>query len=112
MGASEASPSLELVSQFPILSVDPIRKRMVLFSILMDTWALSTLVDVASYIHCLMTEKDHVKMKKVSISSLFNEAQQVYWVSFPFLVPFVHLSSLHHVLMILSFCFSGFGSPS
>lgn len=75
-GASGSSSSPRLVDRFPAPSADPDRKWSIIISILEEARVLSTLVGVASYLQCLVTEEDQAKMDEVEAPCLFNEAQQ------------------------------------
>ncbi|XP_016494023.1 uncharacterized protein LOC107813288 isoform X1 [Nicotiana tabacum] len=63
-GTSRPSSSPKLINRFPAPSVDPDR-------------VLSTPVGMASYLRCLVTEKDQDKMNELDTPCLFNDAQQV-----------------------------------
>nr|XP_016512349.1 PREDICTED: putative protein tag-278 [Nicotiana tabacum] len=69
-------PSPRLINRFPTPSTDPGRKRSVVITVSEDAWVLSTPVGIASYLRCLVTKEDHVKMNEVDALCLFNEAQQ------------------------------------
>lgn len=75
-GPSGLSYSPKLDKQFPVLSVEPEKKKTVMFTIPAYTIMLFGLVGVASYFHSLVTKEDQVKMNEVDAPNLFNEAQQ------------------------------------
>ncbi|XP_070031104.1 uncharacterized protein [Nicotiana tomentosiformis] len=75
-GTSGPSASPKLINRFPAPSVDPDRKRSIVISIPEDVRVLSTPVGMASYLRCLVTEKDQAKMNELDTPCLFNDAQQ------------------------------------
>lgn len=72
--SNEAPSTFRFIYQFPAPSIDPDRKRLVVISIPEDAHILSPLVGEASYIKCLVTEEDQVKIDVVEMPCLFNEA--------------------------------------
>ena len=74
--AGGSNSSLRLVNRFPTPSADPGRKRSIIITVLEDARVLSTPVGIASYLRCLVTEKDQAKMNEVDVRCLFNEALQ------------------------------------
>nr|XP_016491490.1 PREDICTED: uncharacterized protein LOC107811132 [Nicotiana tabacum] len=74
LGLGEPSSSSKLEKQFSAPSVDPNRKKTVMFTVPADTSMLSKPVGVAIYLCSLVTEEDQVKMNESQASVLHYES--------------------------------------